>query len=283
MKIETINDKIFYHIDELFFNVVIGAIELPTKIVMIDTGTNLRKVKIFKEEIEKQTGKKIEVVINTHYHGDHFIGNQVFADARIISSEITQKRIKEGIPKWTPEVIENAKKRIDDPLALEGLIPTPPNESFTGQMELVDGGVNIIIKQTGGHTDGSCYVYCPENKLLFVGDNLFVTSYPWGGEESCNPDNWINAFKEYLSLDVEHIIPGHGPAINKKTLEYTVNYFNNVKDTMKQMSKEGKTEEEILEKCFNFEFYPIHPQNKGDHGGKKTTLKKWYDFWVGEK
>ena len=52
---------------------------------------------------------------------------------------------------------------------------------------------------------------------------------------------------------------------------------------MIQLSKEGKTEEEILEKCFKIDFYPIHPQNKGDHGGKKTTLKKWYDFWVGEK
>jgi len=248
---------------------------------MFDTGTNIRKAKIFKEEIEKKTDKKIEIVINSHYHGDHFIGNQVFSDARIISSEITQKRIQEGVSKWTDEVIENAKKRIDDPLALEGLIPTSPKESFNGQMEIEDGGVKIILKQTGGHTDGSIYAYYPEYKVLFAGDNLFVTSYPWGGEESCNPDDWINAFKEYLSLDLDYIIPGHGPAINKEKLAYSLNYFEQVKETMKQMNADGKPEEEILEKCFNIEFYPIHPQNKGDHGGKKTTLKKWYNFWIG--
>ncbi|MHA1306841.1 MAG: MBL fold metallo-hydrolase [Candidatus Heimdallarchaeota archaeon] len=283
MKIESINNRIFYHIDELFFNVVIGAIELPTKIIMIDTGTNLRKVKIFKETLEKQTGKKIEVVINTHYHGDHFIGNQFFKDARIISSEPTKTRIESNTKEWTSDDIKRHSKSIDDPLALEELVLTPPNEYFTGQIELEDEGVKVIVKQTGGHTDGSSYVYCPDYKVLFAGDNLFVTSYPWGGEESANPDDWMKAFKEYLSLSVEHIIPGHGPAINKEKLEYSLNYFKQVKDTMKQMKTKGKQEEEILEQCFNIEFYPIHPQNKGSVGGKQATLKKWYDYWVGEK
>ncbi len=283
MKLETINEKIYYHLDELFYNVIFGAIVLPSKIVMIDTGINLRKAKKFKEEIEKKTGKKIEIIIITHYHADHYIGNQVFPDARIIASEITKNRIIGYLDDWTDEVIEGQKKRIDDSLALEGLVITPPNESFKEQMELEDKGVKIILKQTGGHSDGSSYVYCPEYKVLFAGDNLFVTSYPWGGEETCNPDHWISAFKEYLSLDVDYIIPGHGPAINKETLEYSLNYFKQVKDTMKQMKTEGKLEEEILEKCFNIEFYPIHPQNKGSIGGKQATLKKWYDHWVGEK
>ena len=283
MKLETINEKIYYHLDELFYNVIFGAIVLPSKIVMIDTGINLRKAKKFKEEIENKTGKKIEIIIITHYHADHYIGNQVFPDARIIASEITKNRIIGYLDDWTDEVIEGQKKRIDDSLALEGLVITPPNESFKEQMELEDKGVKIILKQTGGHSDGSSYVYCPEYKVLFAGDNLFVTSYPWGGEETCNPDHWISAFKEYLSLDVEHIIPGHGPAINKKKLEYSLNYFKQLKDTMKQMNAEGKPEEEILKKCFNIEFYPIHPQNKGSIGGKQATLKKWYDHWVGEK
>ena len=283
MKFETINDKVFYYIDELFYNVVAGAIELPTKLVMIDTGINLRKVREFKKEIEEKTGKKFKIVFITHYHGDHLIGNQEFKDARIISAKEAKERAMKAQSTWTDEVIENQKKRINDPQALEGLVITPPNEDFENEIEIEDNGVKVVTKQTGGHSDCSLYVYCPNYKVVFVGDNLFVNHYPWGGEETANPDSWIDAFNEYLSLDVEYIIPGHGPAIDKEELKYSLNYFELVKKTMKDMSKQGKTEEEILKKCFDLEFYPINQQEGGSPDGKNTTLKRWYDYWIGEQ
>ncbi len=283
IKIKKITKKIFYLIDELFYDVVVGAVALPSKLIMIDTGMNLRKIKEFKTLVEKETKKKFKTVFITHYHGDHILGNQYFSDCEIISSKWTSEQIESYILKWTEEVIERQKKRIDDPLALEGLKLTPTNKSFENRLEIVDGDVKVILKQTGGHTIGSSYLYCPNYKVLFAGDNLFINSYPWGGEETCNPDQWINTLKEYLSLDVDYFVPGHGPVSNKEPIKYTLNYFELVKSTILQMNKEGKSEEEILKKCFNLDFYPISEQNKDDVEGKNLTLKRWFDFWIENK
>jgi len=283
MKYEKFGENIYVMKDELFYDVVVGAIELPTKLIMIDTGMNLRKIKAFREKVEEVTKKKFETVFLTHYHGDHVIGNQHFADCDIIGSKWTVDRLNIGIPKWTDEVIENQKKRIDDPLALVGLELTPANKSFEGQMEVVDGDVKVIVKQTGGHTKGSSYIYCPNYKVLFGGDNLFIDSYPWGGEETCDPDKWIDTLKEYLSMDVDYFVPGHGPVSDKEPLKYILTYFELVKSTMLKMASEGKSEEEILKKCYNIDFYPINEEEKDDVEMKELTLKKWYNFWVNNK
>ncbi|MCG3253805.1 MAG: MBL fold metallo-hydrolase [Candidatus Heimdallarchaeota archaeon] len=280
---EKFGENIFVMIDELFYDVVVGAIELPTKLIMIDTGTNLRKIKEFREEVEKVTKKKFETVFITHYHGDHIIGNQHFSDCDIIGSKWTLERLNIGIPKWTDEVIENQKKRIDDPLALEGLKLTPLNKSFEGQMEISDGDVKVLVKQTGGHTKGSSYIYCPNYKVLFGGDNLFIGSYPWGGEETCDPDKWIDTYKEFLSMDVDYFVPGHGPVSDKEPIKYILAYFELVKSTMLEMSSVGKSEKEILKKCYNLDFFLINEEEKGDVEMKELTLKKWYDVWVQTK
>lgn len=280
---EKFGENIYVMIDDLFYDVVVGAIELPTKLIMIDTGMNLRKIKEFREEVEKVTKKKFETVFLTHYHGDHVIGNQHFSDCDIIASKWTLDRLNIGFPKWTDEIIEEQKKRIDDPLALVGLKLTPANKSFEGQMEITDGDIKVIVKQTGGHTKGSSYIYCPNYKVLFGGDNLFIDSYPWGGEESCDPDKWIDTLNEYLSMDVDYFVPGHGPVSDKEPLKYILAYFELVKSTMLKMASEGKSSEEILKKCYNLDFFPINEEEKGDVEMKQLTLKKWYAVWVKEE
>ena len=277
---EKINENIFVMIDELFYDVVVGAIALPSKLIMIDTGMNLRKIKEFKEKVEKETNKKFDSVFITHYHGDHIIGNQLFNECKIYASKWTFERLVSTKDQWTEEVIEHQKSRIDDPEALEGLVITTPNQSFKDEFVIKDGNVEVIIKTTGGHTKGSSYVYCPNYKVLFAGDNLFINSYHWGGDATCDPDAWINALKEYLSMDIDYFVPGHGPVSDKEPVEYILNYFELVKKTMFNMHKQGKSKEEILKKCYHLDFYSVDENNEEDIEMKELTLKKWYEVWI---
>ena len=278
MNIEQIGKNVFVMIDELFYDVVVGAIELPTKLVMIDTGMNLRKIKEFRKRIEEKTKKKFEYVLITHYHGDHIIGNQIFSDCKIIASKWTAEKIKSNFKNWTEEEIEAQKKRINDPLALEGLMPTPANESFENKLEIIDGNEKVTIKQTGGHTKGSSFILY--KKVLFGGDNLFIESYPWGGDESCDPEKWITAYKEFLGMDIDYFVPGHGPISSKVEVKYILDYFEFVKKTMITLSLEGKTEDDILKQCYDIPHYEIDETVDGDVEMKQLTLKKWYDIWV---
>ncbi|MHA1483465.1 MAG: MBL fold metallo-hydrolase, partial [Candidatus Heimdallarchaeaceae archaeon] len=172
----------------------VTAFVLPTQIVFVDSGMHIPLMKQFREHVEKETGKKASILFITHEHGDHVFGNQIFEDCKIISSDHTNEAmIQSKENNWTPENLEEWKKNAEDPTSLEGLKIVMPTETFADEYELVDGNVKVIIKRTGGHTEGSSYVYCPNYKVMFAGDNLFNHSFPWGGTPTANPIKWAKA------------------------------------------------------------------------------------------
>ena len=253
----------------------VTAYVLPTQIVFIDSGMNLPLIKKFREYVEQEANKKASVLFITHEHGDHVFGNQVFEDCKIITSEHTHKETLGAKEKnWTPEALDEWKKNAEDPSALEGLRIVLANKTFADKYEIVDGDVRVIAKRTGGHTEGSSYVYCPNYKVLFAGDNLFNYQFPWGGPPSANPVKWIKALKEYLSLDVEHYIPGHGQISNEEPIEEFLDYLKKVVSLMKEQIAAGKSEERILEQADKIEYYP---PREGREQWKIATLKKWYE------
>ena len=56
-------------------------------------------------------------------------------------------------------------------------------------------------------------IHVPDTKTLYAGDILFIGSTPvmWAGPVK----NWLNALDLILDLDVDVIVPGHGPIIGK--------------------------------------------------------------------
>ncbi|MHA1515527.1 MAG: MBL fold metallo-hydrolase [Candidatus Heimdallarchaeaceae archaeon] len=251
----------------------VAAYVLPSQIVFVDSGMHIPLIKKFREHIERETGKKASVLFITHAHGDHVFGNQIFEDCEIITSELTHKAMVDSQKNnWTPEALEEWKKNSEDPLALDGLKIVLANKTFADEYELVDRDVKVIVKRTGGHTAGSSYVYCPKYKVMFAGDNLFNHSFPWGGTPTSDPLKWVESIQEYLSLDVENYIPGHGSISGKETLEEFLAYLNKVISLMKEMIAEGKTEEEILEQADKIEYYPSKREQ-----WKALSLKKWYE------
>jgi len=250
----------------------VAAFVLPSEIIFVDSGMSLPLMRKFREELEKETGKKTSTLVITHTHGDHVFGNQVFSDCRIISSKHTKERmVSSKETDWTPEKMEEWKKTAEDPTALDGLEIVLPTETFENTIELEDYETKIIIKNTGGHTAGSTYVYYPEAKALIAGDNLFINSFPWAGDPSANPQKWIDAFKEYLSLDVEYFIPGHGPVSTKVEVQEYLDYFDKVVVLMRKMITQGFSEDKIVEKANEVEFYPPKRET-----WKETSLRKWY-------
>lgn len=280
MEFEEINETVFLFTDKSFYDVVAGALVLPNKLVMIDSGINLVKMKEFRSWVENKTGKKFEILIPTHFHGDHTYGNQIFNDCKIYSTEIHLEYMK-MLQEWlTEDNLEREKTRLEDPKALDGLKITLPNEIFEQQIVLVDDDVEIIVKHTGGHTSDSTYIYCPNYKVLFTGDNLFVNSYPYGGHSSCNPDIWIDVYKEFLSLNVEKIIPGHGTVTDKEYVKKSLEIFEEIRKTMKNLSSKGKKKDHIVDYCYKKYFPPKEDDKSGDEDFSIGTMKRWYDFWI---
>lgn len=235
----------------------VAAFILPEKVVLVDCGIQLSAVKETRKEIERTAGKKVDTVILTHFHTDHTSALPAFHDCRIISSNQLLKNLKLARRK-TPE----------------GVKQTFPNETFSKQLEFQDDGIKLIIKQTGGHTSCSTYVFSPNYRAIAAGDNLWTRYYPWGGARGCDPDAWTQALEEYLTLNAEHFIPGHGPLNGKKSVTELLDYLDNVRTVMKEMIAQGKTKDEVLKRGEEVKY----SLSGGGHA-HISTIEKWYGIW----
>lgn len=80
-------------------------------------------------------------------------------------------------------------------------------------------------------------VHIPDAKTLFAGDILFIGSTPvmWAGPV----ENWIEALDLILGLDVETIMPGHGPITDKSGVQLVRSYWEFTKGAARKYYDNG--------------------------------------------
>ena len=96
----------------------------------------------------------------------------------------------------------------------DGIEPTPPTRTFDGRLDLEVGGRAVELIEVGpAHTKGDVLVHSPDDRTIFTGDILFIGGTPivWAGPLS----NWVKACDLILGMDVETVVPGHGPVTDK--------------------------------------------------------------------
>jgi cyclase len=168
--------------------------------------------------------EQIDMLVNTHANGDHCYGNQLVGNARIIASARTAEEMLERPPEHMAMLLKNAPSlgtlgafisRIFGPFDFENITLTLPNSTFEGRLDLRVGAKDVCLLEVGpAHTRGDTLVYVPGDRVVFTGDILFIEGHPimWAGPVG----NWIRACETILSLDVETIVPGHGPITDKQ-------------------------------------------------------------------
>jgi cyclase len=72
-----------------------GVVDLGDELLVFDSFSTPSAASVLRELAEEITGKKVKYLINSHYHGDHVFGNQIFEDVSIISTSLTNKWFKE--------------------------------------------------------------------------------------------------------------------------------------------------------------------------------------------
>ncbi len=227
----------------------LGLIDCKGQSVLIDTAWDL---KFTKEWLDAAQGilkqSPVEYLINTHSDGDHFWGNQLFKDKKIIATHACAKRMPHLRPssvnalltvmrplQWVPvfglHTLEHYMRNMFLPYDFKDISLTPANEPFSGEKHLSVNGVEIVIEEIGtSHTDGDAMVYLPQEKILFSGDIVFFTCTPvlWAGPI----ENCLAGLKKIIEKDVDIIIPGHGPFATKKDVQCVIDYWEMVRDAL---------------------------------------------------
>jgi cyclase len=191
-----------------------------------------------KSKIKSLTDQPVKYVILTHNHGDHSGGAAKFE--------------AEGA-----QVIISTRDR-------ENLAKTPnqswlPAMTYSGNATLFLGGKEIDLRQMRGHTSGDTVVYFPAERVVCAGDLVtlpwddipLIVNYADGG----NWTDWSRSIDELLKMDWDVLIPGHGPAIDKRQLTDLHNRMVGVIERFRTLLREGKNQQEItqtLVKEFNW-------------------------------
>lgn len=186
-----------------------------TGVVILDSGSSLQIGQMAIRVIRKLTPLPVIAVFNSHYHGDHWLGNHAFVEAfgpqlPIYALPHTQKMILgiEGnswrslMERWTNQ-------------ATMGTKVVAPNRLVESGQVLALGGLHFAMHHYGtAHTAGDLCVQVVEDGVTAVGDiamgdriaNIDEGSYP----------GTFAYFKTLTAKAPDQVwIPGHGePARN---------------------------------------------------------------------
>jgi glyoxylase-like metal-dependent hydrolase (beta-lactamase superfamily II) len=254
----------------------LGAIVSGSSIIAVDASMFPSVARAFRKDIESETQKRFTQLILTHFHADHVFGNQVFKDCTITSStQLNEKMIEAAKKEWTPEALEDYMQA-DPSVAdkLKGLEITFPSKTFESALTIRDKGTRIDVRCVGGHTIDSSYVYLSSEEVLFSGDLIFSSRFPFGADPSCDPEKWLHALRELKQLKFKVILPGHGPACDIRELMKYIDFFERTTKIIQDIVRSGGSKDDALKFKDYPEFYPPRrPESR------TASLSNWYEYY----
>jgi len=183
---------------------------------------------------EPKAAARIGTLVNTHSNGDHTFGNQLAAGAEIIASKACAEEMEHD--NGAQRLVEIKRAAINGgeagaflneifaPFDFNGIEVSMPTLTFEGELTRRVGNKTVRLIEVGpAHTRGDVLAYVPEDRTIFTGDMLFINGHPiiWAGPVG----NWIKACQLMLDLDVETVVPGHGPVTDKKGVSAVKGYL----------------------------------------------------------
>lgn len=281
-----------------------GAFVTPDGLVAIDAQQYPRLGQMFRGALTAATGRPVVKLIDTHLHLDHTAGNIMFADVPILSHAKTLSGLHACLgPKtgkyWTLTDYEVKAKLLfgqnlfelvplDDPgqawfrgrISLsdyDTMVIAPPTETFADTFEFALPDEVVRLHYWGpAHCDGDITVHFLKRKVIFLGDLLFYRRFPWMGD--CNLNGWIDRLAEVLKLDIDVVIPGHGPPTNLSEVKRFRDMFMALRAGVEKAIKAGHSEEAAMREVSIPEFSDL-PRYKE---WLPTDVKAAYRFLKGK-
>ncbi|MER5225860.1 MBL fold metallo-hydrolase [Streptomyces flaveus] len=202
--------------------------------LLVDTLYDLRLTRAMFDGLAPVTdAAPVSTVVNTHGNGDHWFGNQLVAHAEIIAARGSLTDMRQVGPAEMRALTSadtaagRFARRIFGRFDHSGIRPVLPHRVFDGETVLDIGGTEVRLIDVGpAHSAGDTIVHVPHARTVYTGDIVFAGSTPviWHGPFA----NWLTACDLLLTLDVDIIVPGHGPVTTKEAVHSVRDYLSYV-------------------------------------------------------
>lgn len=217
--------------------------------LLIDTLYDLRLTEQMLSEMRHAVpaAARIDTLLNTHANGDHCYGNSLVQGARIVASERTAAEMGELPPAAMAALVKQAPEMGElgafflscfGAFDFEGIELVLPDETFSGELSMHVGAREVRLIEVGpAHTRGDTLALLERERVLFTGDILFNNAHPIA---SAGPvSNWIAACERILAMDIDVIVPGHGPLAEQSAVGELKAYFEYLYEQARACHAEG--------------------------------------------
>jgi len=215
-------------------------------VVVFDTLGTPSLGAMFISKIRGITDQPILRVYNSHYHADHFYGNEAFVGPntefiaprgaeRYLTGETASQRLEERKQSLHPWVNDSTR-----------LIY--PDRYLVSEEKFTLGGVGLRAVNLGSaHSDGDLILYVESDDVLLSGDIIFDNRIPFIG--STNTREWLEILAQLNEINVKSVIPGHGSVSDnpQKIIQLTYQYLAFLRQIMSEAIAQWIPFDEVYE------------------------------------
>jgi glyoxylase-like metal-dependent hydrolase (beta-lactamase superfamily II) len=266
-----------------------AIIENDDGVMVVDTHSKPSAARVIVERLRELTRKPVRYVVNTHFHWDHWHGNEVYPaaypDAEIVSNQVTReamvrkglKRIQDHVRTVPAEIAKlraeaasaptaDRRTRLEADLRLaeaylaevRGLRPALPTIAFERTMTLYRRDREIQLLHLGrAHTEGDLFVYLPKEKVVVTGDAVIGWT-PYMGDGY--PEEWAGTLDRLAQLDFTHVIMGHGDVAGRDWLRTFRAYVHDMVEAVREEVATGATLDEVQRRV-TARLAPVHERH----------------------
>src|SRR5437016_132287 len=253
-----------------------AIIENADGVMVVDTHSKPSAAKVIIERLREMTRKPVRYVVNTHFHWDHWHGNEAYPaaypDAEIVTNQITReamlkkglKRIQDHVRQVPGEIAklkadiqaaspaQRGKLEADLRLAesylgeVRALKPALPTIAFEKTMKLYRRDREIPLLHLGrAHPHGDVFVYLPKEKVVITGDAMIGwTPYMGAG----HPEDRAGTLDNLAQLDSTHIIMGHRDVTGGACLRPVRRHVDDIAEALRHAAATGATLDEVKQR-----------------------------------
>ena len=197
-------------------------------------------------KIRALTPKPVRFAFDTHHHGDHAYGNQVWVENGATPLAHTgvieeMKRYETGYYGQKPGRWEQEAKSRPD-VAASRL--SPPSLLFPTEIYFDDNEQRVELVHLGvAHTHGDAMAWLPKERILFTGDACVNGPYNFVGDG--NIEKWVVTLDAAKKLGARTICPGHGPLGEASVLDDQQLFFKQLRELVGAQIQAGKDAREV--------------------------------------
>lgn len=243
-----------------------GIVDLGEFVLVFDAFTLPQAARDLLTAADRLIGKPVRFLINSHYHYDHILGNYVFpAETTVISTRPTREAIAEGtapllreLKEQIPPFLTMLEKQRDEAqdeatrqmaasritrygtLAqiIDEIVVRPPDITFEQRVVFHGSKRSVELLSYGiGHTSDDTILYLPGDRVIFMGDLLFIGMHPFLVDS--DPDAWCTILEEIGKIDFGVAVPGHGPLGTQEDIMAVHTYIVALKKLAQKVVDEG--------------------------------------------